>query len=121
MRKRDPEELITSPGPSAGTGVAPQPASGAGASGEGAVIPAPPSALRVDWALFEHHLEDEDLTEQEKREFIEALWYIIVSFVDLGFGIEPVNQAMRAAALENPQPAQPVAETRRDSTVVPRP
>ena len=78
-------------------------------------FPAPPSALSVDWKLFEHHLADEDLTEQEKREFIEALWYIVVSFVDLGFGIEPVSQAMRAAALDHPQPAQLAAETETDS------
>ncbi|MEM5474816.1 hypothetical protein [Pacificibacter sp. AS14] len=37
--------------------------------------------------------EDEDISEDQKREMIEALWSIMVSFVDLGFGIHPVQQA----------------------------
>ena len=36
------------------------------------------------------------MTVAEKREFLEALWSIIVAFVDLGFGIHPVQQAMES-------------------------
>jgi hypothetical protein len=61
-------------------------------------IPASLPAIKVDWRLYEHHLADTDLTDDEKREFLEALWYIVLTFVDLGFGIEPVQQAMKAAA-----------------------
>ncbi|MVA98009.1 hypothetical protein GN330_12215 [Nitratireductor sp. CAU 1489] len=65
---------------------------------DAACPPRPLGPIEVDWRLFEHHLADSDLSEDQKREFIEALWYIIITFVDLGFGIEPVQQAMRLAA-----------------------
>lgn len=76
--------------------------------------------LAPERLVYEHHLAEADLTDQEKREFIEALWYIIVSFVDLGFGIEPVNHALRAAALDDLQPVQSVAETAKESLPVVR-
>ncbi|MCW2308829.1 hypothetical protein [Rhodobium gokarnense] len=49
--------------------------------------------LTLDVALYEHMLADSDLTEDQKREFLETLWSIIVGFVDLGFGIDPVGLA----------------------------
>jgi len=69
--------------------------------------------LTVDWELYAHALEDSDLTDDEKREFIDALWYIVCQFVDLGFGIESTQQAMAArdaARLESSVP-----DTRLDS------
>lgn len=53
---------------------------------------APPS-LTIDWDAYLPLFEDEDISEAEKRELIEALWSIVVSFVDLGFGVHPVQQA----------------------------
>lgn len=53
---------------------------------------APPS-LTIDWDAYLPFFEDEDISEEHKREMIEALWSIMVSFVDLGFGIHPVQQA----------------------------
>jgi len=66
-----------------------------------AAVPPPPAArpvLRLDVSLYEKHLAGSDMTEAEKREFLETLWSIIVGFVDLGFGIDPVRQAQDAAA-----------------------
>jgi len=50
-------------------------------------------ALSLDYKLFETYLENTDLSEEQKHEFIETLWSIIVSFVDLGFGVHPLQQA----------------------------
>ncbi|MBO6816406.1 MAG: hypothetical protein JJ891_16235 [Rhizobiaceae bacterium] len=50
-------------------------------------------ALSIDWDLYEHMLAESDLTDAEKKEFIETLWSIVVAFVDLGFGVHPVQQA----------------------------
>lgn len=50
-------------------------------------------ALTIDYDLYATYLEDSDLTEKQKREFIDTLWNIIVGFVDLGFGVHPLQQA----------------------------
>ncbi|MBR29600.1 MAG: hypothetical protein CML46_22100 [Rhodobacteraceae bacterium] len=49
--------------------------------------------LHVDVDQFQHHLDGADLSEDEKRQYLEAVWSIIVSFVDLGFGVHPLQQA----------------------------
>jgi len=50
-------------------------------------------ALTINYELYERYLEGSDLDQDQKREFIDTLWSIIVSFVDLGFGVHPVSQA----------------------------
>lgn len=52
-----------------------------------------PPTLTIDWDAYLPFFEDEDISEEEKHELIEALWSIVVSFVDLGFGVHPVQQA----------------------------
>lgn len=49
--------------------------------------------LHIDYVLYERHLKDSDLSETEKQAFLESLWDIIVNFVDLGFGVHPLQQA----------------------------
>ena len=51
-----------------------------------------PPRLTIDWDAYLLFFESEDISEEQKREMIEALWTIMVSFVDLGFGIHPVQQ-----------------------------
>lgn len=50
-------------------------------------------ALTIDYALYERYLDDCDLTDGQKREFLDNLWNFIVCFVDLGFGVHPLQQA----------------------------
>lgn len=50
-------------------------------------------AVTLDQALYERYLEKSDLTEEQKQEFLQTLWNIIVSFVDLGFEVHPAQQA----------------------------
>lgn len=52
--------------------------------------------LTIDYEKYEHFFEESDLTEAEKRAFIETIWSVIVSFVDMGFGVHPVQQAQEA-------------------------
>jgi len=56
-------------------------------------IAVPRPALSIDWDLYLEYLKDSDLSEQQKREFIETLLAIVISAVDLGFGVHPVQQA----------------------------
>lgn len=52
-----------------------------------------PPSLTIDWELYGKYLEESDLSDAEKREFLETLLAIVVSAVDLGFGVHPVQQA----------------------------
>ena len=58
--------------------------------------PHAPPVLSVDYDLYAQYLEDTSLSEEQKREFLEALWSIICEFVALGFEVHPVQQAQNA-------------------------
>lgn len=49
--------------------------------------------LTIDWELYGRYLDDSDLPEAHKRLLIETLWSIVVSFVDLGFRLNPVAES----------------------------
>jgi len=52
--------------------------------------PIPPvPALRFDWTDWLPYLEDQDISEVDKRALIETLWSIVVAFVDLGWQLNP--------------------------------
>lgn len=53
-------------------------------------------ALTLNVDDYRHYVEDMDLSCEQEEELLQTLWTIIVQFVDLGFGIEPVQQAMDA-------------------------
>ena len=48
--------------------------------------------VEIDFAKYEAYLDDPALSEKQKRELIEALWAIMLAFVDLGFGVHPVQE-----------------------------
>lgn len=56
----------------------------------------PAPAVTLDYKLYEHFLEDTALSEDQKREFLAALWSIICEFVAMGFEVHPVQQAQIA-------------------------
>lgn len=51
-------------------------------------------ALEIDYAYYEAYLKNADMTPEQKRELLDCLWNIIVGFVDLGFGVHPVQQVL---------------------------
>ena len=51
-----------------------------------------PLAVEMDFEKYASHIAEFDLTEEQQREFLETLWAILISFVDLGFGISPVQE-----------------------------
>ncbi len=53
--------------------------------------------ITFDYSLYDHYLEDTELSDDQKREFLEALWSIICEFVALGFEVHPVQQANNEA------------------------
>ena len=50
-------------------------------------------ALTLDVALYEKYLEASDVSDDQKQKLLEALWSVIVGFVDLGFEVHPLQQA----------------------------
>lgn len=48
--------------------------------------------LKLDVARYEELLSDFDMSEEERAALLEAMWNIIVSFVDLGFDLHPLQQ-----------------------------
>ena len=53
--------------------------------------PDDPSGLRLDIARYEPLLADLSISDAEKRELLEALWSIVIAFVDLGFNVHPLQ------------------------------
>lgn len=49
-------------------------------------------ALRLDVDYYQSFLDDTDIPDDKKQELIEALWSIVIGFVDMGFGIHPLQQ-----------------------------
>jgi hypothetical protein len=48
--------------------------------------------ITVDVERYQSFLDDTDLTEPQKAEFLQALWQIITNFVELGFGVHPLQE-----------------------------
>ena len=48
--------------------------------------------VTVDVERYRSLLEDSGLSEAQKEEFIQALWSIVVAFVELGFGVHPLQE-----------------------------
>lgn len=46
-----------------------------------------PPSEPFDWEEFGHHLEDSVLSDKQKRDFIETLYGIMLSMVDLGIDL----------------------------------
>jgi hypothetical protein len=70
--------------------------------------------LTVDWQLYAQHLEDSDLSDEDKREVIEALWTLVVSFIDMGFGVGSPAQACGKTAQHSPSSAAGVLPSLQD-------
>lgn len=48
--------------------------------------------VRVDVEKYQAFLDGADLTDAQREEFLQALWSIMVSFVELGFGVSPMQE-----------------------------
>lgn len=48
--------------------------------------------LSIDVDRYQQYLDGSDFPDDEKRAYIEALWSIIVMFVDLGYELSPVQK-----------------------------
>lgn len=51
-------------------------------------------ALHFDLDEYRKYIEGENLTDAQAEELLSALWLIVTSFVDLGFGLHPVQHVL---------------------------
>lgn len=54
---------------------------------------APQKSLQIDVAKYQAMLDAPDLSASQKEQVIKALWQIIACFVDLGYGVSPLQLA----------------------------
>lgn len=50
---------------------------------------------------YRHHIDEFDLTEEQKQELLITLWQIMTQFVDLGFGRDATTLALKAICGED--------------------
>ncbi|MAZ18484.1 MAG: hypothetical protein CL535_19430 [Ahrensia sp.] len=48
--------------------------------------------VTVDVEKYQSFLDESDLTDEQKEEFLNAIWSIVVSFVEFGFGVHPLQE-----------------------------
>ncbi|MEM9211734.1 MAG: hypothetical protein AAGA63_09615 [Pseudomonadota bacterium] len=49
-------------------------------------------SLTLDIDYYQSLLDDPEVSEDQKREYLETIWPIVVQFIDWGYGIHPVQQ-----------------------------
>jgi len=57
-------------------------------------------AVHFDVEKYRPFLEDENISEEDKAELLQAVWNIVLSFVKLGYGVHPVQQAKQARRVD---------------------
>ena len=67
--------------------------------------------IGFDFEKYAHFLEGADLTDDQKRELLAALWNVLSEFVMLGFGVHPIQQACGQLS-EKPTKTAPTASDR---------
>lgn len=53
-----------------------------------------PLTLSIDVDLYQHYLDNSDLTEEQKNELLNTLWNIICEFMRLGYGVHPLQKIL---------------------------
>jgi hypothetical protein len=49
--------------------------------------------LTIDVERYQEYLDGSGLTPEQKEEFLKAAWSIVVTFVELGYGVHPLQEA----------------------------
>lgn len=53
----------------------------------------PKRIVEIDVEKYQAYLDDPSLTDAQKEECVRAVWSIMMAFVELGYGVHPVQQA----------------------------
>jgi len=58
--------------------------------------------VAVDIKKYQTWIDNSDLSEEHKEEFLQALWSIVVTFVELGFGVHPLQEVCGQDSQDSP-------------------
>ena len=67
------------------------------------------NTLTIDVSLYEHYLDDSDMSDAEKNEFIQTMWNLVCEFVMIGFKIHPIQQGYQECGKDEKQDTAPHA------------
>jgi hypothetical protein len=62
--------------------------------------------LAVDVERYQTFLDGSDMTGTQKEEFLQAMWAIMMSFVELGFGVHPLQEVCGKDEMSGPHLAK---------------
>jgi hypothetical protein len=85
--------------------------------GDARSINTPLGNIEIDYDLLGKELEGSNLSEDEKKEFIDCICWIMLSFVDLGFGIDPNQQALHAGNSKRTSTSLPFLDVIMDTEI----
>jgi hypothetical protein len=68
------------------------------------------SLLQLDTEKYRKYLPETDWSENVQDECLNALWTIMSAFVDLGFGTDSVQTALKTESPSSPENLQPPAQ-----------
>lgn len=52
-----------------------------------------PRAITLDIELYQSFLDNSDLNEDEREAYLEAIWQVIVGFIDFGLVVKPAQKS----------------------------
>lgn len=47
--------------------------------------------IKVDVERYQFYLDDTGMTDQQKKDFLQAMWLVMMSFVEMGFEVHPIQ------------------------------
>lgn len=64
------------------------------------------SNITIDVDYYQRAIDDPDVSEERKRELIQIIGNIVMCFIDLGFGVHPVQLAQQEKRQEQKQQSE---------------
>ena len=78
--------------------------------------------LSIDTTKYQNYLDGANLTPEQKDEFLRSMWSIVVTFVELGYGVHPLQEAcgqVHESAGESPTQAADAVSSEHQNTAKP--
>ncbi|MDZ4055892.1 MAG: hypothetical protein U1D69_02835 [Polynucleobacter sp.] len=54
--------------------------------------------IKVDVERYQSYLDDTGMTDQQRKDFLQAMWLVMMSFVEMGFEVHPIQHVCGKAS-----------------------